>query len=288
MGQPQIIISPMNKRSLNSPLQASMCSIGFQREGKWAPSPSVEIPLPEVIRIVAEHGFSGIEIWQPHWECLDTSGRLRALRLLQRHALQVPMLSAYYNFTKSEAHAADSLAKGHQVIAQAAELGAANIRIFTGNHRSADASPEQWQRTRRCLQELCDAAAPLGIGLCLETHDWNLMDTVPGTLRLLELVERPNLGLIFQASTFGPSTWYWALGHLLPWVRHVHAPPKKCGLAGDPHDFRTQLSTLLDHGFSGFVSLEYMGPDPWLAARSDGQWLISCCRQLSAASSATP
>lgn len=263
-------------------LRASMCSIAFQRKDKWKPQPSVEQPLETVIPVVANAGFAGIEVWHPHWESLDQGQQQRALGVLQRHGLLVPMLSAYYNFTKSASHARDSLAKGHRVLAQAQALQAPQIRIFTGNHRSADATPEQWHRTQRCLQELCDHGRDLGIGLCLETHDWNLMDTVPGTLRLLELVDRPNLGLIFQASTFGPARWRWALQHLAPWVRHVHAPPGSHGLAADPYDYTAQLTQLLERGFRGFVSLEYMGSDPHLSMVRDGAWLIRLCRRLSA------
>lgn len=277
-------MSPLTSHPTEPRLRPSMCSIAFQRKDKWKPLPQVEMPLEEIIPLLAEVGFAGVEVWHPHWESLDEAGQQRVCRRLERHHMLVPMLSAYYNFTKSAQHAADSLAKGHRVITQARRLGAGNIRIFTGNHRSADASPEQWQRTRSCLQELCDHAGQHGIGLCLETHDWNLMDTVEGTLRLLNLVDRRNLGLIFQGSTFGPSRWRWALGHLRPWVRHVHAPPGSHGLAADPYDYTAQLASLLRGGFAGFVSLEYMGPDPFMSMRRDGSWLISLCRRLSVAS----
>lgn len=265
-----------------------MCSIAFQGKDKWAAKPVIEMSLDRVIESIVDLGFRGIEVWQPHWEGMHAGQQQRVRDLLQRHQLAVPMLSGYYNFSKSVELARESLAKGHRIIDQAADLGAANIRIFTGNHRSADASQEQWLRVRDCLRELCDHAQALGIGCCLETHDWNLMDTVPGTLRLLELVDRANLGVIFQASTFGPSAWHWALRALKPHVRHVHAPPAAAGLASDRHDFRRQLGDLVEYGFQGFVSLEYMGPEPMLSAVRDGRWLVSCCQQLNATAAQRP
>ncbi|TVR15295.1 MAG: sugar phosphate isomerase/epimerase [Planctomycetota bacterium] len=263
-----------------SPVRPSLCSIGFQTADKWSARPSVERPLIEVVDIAAHAGFAGIEVWYPHWSSLNEAERMRTLHRISAHGLSVPMLSAYYNFTKSAAHARNSLAMGHQVIRDAVHLGARNIRIFTGNHRSADASPEQWHRCQRCLQELCDAAAAADIGLCLETHDWNLMDTVEGTERLLGLVDRVNLGLIFQASTFAPQTWHWALRRLAPWVRHVHAPPGKESLSASAYDYHGQLSYLINHGFRGFVSLEYMGKEPFRAINTDGRWLINLCQRL--------
>ena len=274
------MVLAINPFAATAPVRPSLCSIGFQTANKWVAHPPIERPLLEVVDIAAREGFAGIEIWYPHWSTLDQAGRARVYERIQARGLAVPMLSAYYNFTKSAQHARNSLALGHQVIADAQQVGAANIRIFTGNHRSADASPEQWQRCRRCLQELCDAASAADIGLCLETHDWNLMDTVEGTERLLELVDRPNLGLIFQASTFGPQSWHWALQRLAPWVRHVHAPPGKEGLHGSAFDYEGQLRHLIEHGFRGFVSLEYMGQNPQHAINSDGRWLIHLCHRL--------
>lgn len=252
-------------------LASSFCSIAFQRQDKWKPNPVVQMPLTAVVDRVAAAGYAGIEIWEPHYGSLNEHGRARARQRMADAGLVVPMLSSYYNFTKSPEHARDSLANGHRVLAEAVELGARNLRLFTGNHRSADASQTQWLRTRDCLRELCDAAASHNIGLCLETHDWNLMDTVPGTLRLLELVDRPNLGLIFQPSTFG-NQYRWALEQLAPWTRHVHATNN--GLLGQGKmDYEAILSRLLARGVSGYVSVEWMGASPERVCAIDGPWL---------------
>lgn len=261
-------------------MQASMCSIGFQQRDKWMPAPVIERPLARVVDIVGRAGFAGVEVWQPHWGMADEGERARVREVLARHRLAVPMLSGYFNFTKSPQHAAISLARGHRIIAQAADLGAERIRLFTGNHRSADASPEQWYRATSCLRELADHGAEAGIGLALETHDWNLVDTVAGCERLLELVDRPNLGLIFQANTFPPTAWSWALERLAPHVVHVHCNPKDPA-EPVPWDWFDQLERLAARGFNGFVSLEYFGPRPDFMASAWGPWLQGLCARAS-------
>ena len=68
---------------------------------------------------------------------------------------------------------------------EAVALGAHNIRIFTGNHRSADATPEQWARATRCLQELCDAAAEHGTAsACPFASAYSQPDPQPGLQEL--------------------------------------------------------------------------------------------------------
>lgn len=255
-----------------------MCSIGFQQKNKWSPNPPIEKATIDVIDCVKNAGFQAIEFWQPHIGSLHAADLSRVIARLQHYAMAVPMLSAYYNFTKSSQHAEASVAKGHTVIEQAKAIGANNIRIFTGNHRSADASPEQWRRCVACLQELADHAAEHGIGLAAETHDWNLMDTLPGCLRLHDLVDRNNFGFIFQASTFGAQQYMWALKHLAPAVRHVHAPPSPTLQTG-LYDYRAIFAHLKKTGISCYASLEYFGPEPERAACSDGKWLQHVCAQ---------
>jgi sugar phosphate isomerase/epimerase len=253
-------------------LKASMCSIGFQEKDKWKPNPIVQTPLRTVIDHCARSGIAGVEIWEPHYGSLDEAARTDARAAIARAGLAVPMISSYYNFTKSVEHARESLAKGHAVINEAAELSAHNIRIFTGNHRSADASPEQWHRCVVCLRELADHAAEVGVGLAAETHDWNLMDTVPGCLELVNRVDRPNFGFIYQASTFGLGQWAWAMDQLKPWIRHAHLTNP--GFLGDgPYPWPLICQRLADHGIDGFCSIEWFGSRADSKVAIDGPWL---------------
>ena len=112
----------------------------------------------------------------------------------------------------------------------------------------------------------------------METHSRNLTDTVTGTLRLIELVGRPNLKVIFQPSTFHPDELV-ALEALAPHTVHVHATNSRDGKAstlseGDM-DYRIILGRLRERSFDGFVSVEWFGEDPAGAARREAKFLRS-------------
>lgn len=179
--------------------------------------PGEPTELPAILDQVAAKGYDGVEIWEPHLAQQD----LVAIRQhLDRLHLAVPLVSSYFNFTKSAEKATESLAQAHRVIDETRAIGGSAIRVFTGGDRSADASPEQWDRCVACLQELADAGAPDGIELWLHTHDWNLVDTVDGCRRLLDRVARDNVGLLFKPSYFFPR-YVWDLECLADAIRGV-------------------------------------------------------------------
>jgi sugar phosphate isomerase/epimerase len=269
----------------------SQCSIGYQQRDKWGKDPAVERPLAELVDLIHGFGYDGIEIWEPHYGTLDDAGRAAVRQRLAETGLAVPMLSSYFNFTRSEEVAAESLANGRRVLALARELAAARIRIFTGNHRGEDATPAQWDRCVGCLQELSDEAAVDGIGLAAELHDWNLTNTAANARRLVERVGRGNFGIIFQPADIYPDHLA-GLELLAPHIVHLHATnkrppaaggkPQGCALADGWMDWREMLARLHTLGFAGFVSVEWMGPDPAGVGEREAAWLRGVLAELAA------
>jgi sugar phosphate isomerase/epimerase len=139
---------------------------------------------------------------------------------------------------------------------------------------SADATDHQWNLAVSSIQQLADDARDLT--WALETHPRNLMDTVPATRKLLERIDRANVGLIFQPSTFTPDELQ-AADALGTAVRHVHATNTnddgKCLLAEGIMDYPAILSRLEALGFDGYVSIEWMGENPREVARREAQYL---------------
>ncbi len=253
-------------------MKLSACSIAWRKTKTYTGVDNLQRPFPEIIRDLAAWGYDGVELWDPHVEAMDAAAIDQLTAALAAHRLTVPMLSAYYNFTKSAQHAADSLAHGHRVLARARAVGATAIRIFTGNHRSADADAEQWARTVACLQELCDDAATTGITLAAEVHDWNLMDTVDGCERLVDRVARPNFGLIDHPTLF-PASPTGLLQRLARHVRHVHATNLDGTLETGRLHWAEIVAALRDHGFTGYLSVEWFGSDADATVQREGAFL---------------
>lgn len=261
-------------------LRSSFCTIGFQRN-KWGAQRTVEVPIDDILPVLAEAGYDAAEIWWPHIEALDDAGLDRLAARLASHRLGVAMISPYFNFTTSDETAAESMALAQLVLHAARRLRAGGVRCFTGKTASADATPEQWSRAVRCLRELGDASRADGIAWCLETHSWNLMDTIDGSRRLIEDVARDNVRLILQPSTFHEQ-WLAAVDALLPYARHVHATNSRpgadgkavgCALADGAMDWRLIIARLRAAGFVGHVSIEWFGEDPAGMARREAPWL---------------
>jgi sugar phosphate isomerase/epimerase len=259
-------------------MKISFCSIAFQKN-KWGNKnrPEVEVPIQQIVPLVADAGYDGIEIWYGHLRDLDHDAKIALREQLAEAGLVVPMVSPYFDFTSSAESAAHSVEHGQEVLQDAQLIGARAVRVFTGKTGSADANADQWKMASSSLQQLCDADPAL-LWL-LETHSWNLMDTVDGTLRLVNDVGRENLRVNFQPSTFGVEHRR-ALNVLSPFIKHVHATNardgKTAGLEeGTKLDWAEIIGELQERDFRDFVSVEWMGEEPEEAVRREAAYLKS-------------
>ncbi len=261
-------------------MRIGQSTIGFQAKHLAASDEPFPTTVSELVPLYVELGWQGIEIWEPHVAELERDELVELGAQIREAGLTVPMLSSYYNFTKSPEHAAESLANGHRVLYEARLLGARSLRIFTGNHRSADATQEQWDRCVHCLRELCDSAAADDISLSLHMHDWNLVDTVAGTLRLLELVDRDNCRVLSKPAIYQPD--HLAVHEaLMPHLEAVHltagrtvdGAKQRSTLADADLDWQACIRHLHTHGFTGWLILNWMGSDALYYGRDSATWL---------------
>lgn len=236
--------------------------------------------LRTVLPLVKEHGYDGVEIWEPHVSDMDEAGLREVRSQLDDLGLDLPMLSGYFKFTRSDEQAAEGLAEAHRVLAEARILGAAEIRVFTGGDRSGDATPEMWDRGIRCLQELADAAAPDDINICLHTHDWNLVDTIDGTLKTVELVDRPNCTVLLKPAYFAPAE-HWTLehlGHATSCVQVTQTAKDSYELADGTIDWRAHMLWFLQRDQDVWFSFTCMGEDARGHGRTAFPYLDQCRR----------
>jgi 3-dehydroshikimate dehydratase len=271
-------------------MKISFCSIAFRKTAE---------PLTNIIPMVCEVGYDGIEIWGNHLASDGTD--LPLIReALERHRLAVPMISPYFNVTGGESDWDRSRESARACLDYAVALKVPLIRTFTGFIGSEEADPDLWAAAAKRLALLCDMAAEANVALALETHPKTLVDTVPAIKRLLGAVDRPNLRLNLDIyhlwERHGDPLWVWS--ELKPYVRHIHAknaliPPDdgdyplfhdKQGLqeiievtylADGNMDYRPFLARLRNEEFGGWISIEWFGRDPLGAARHELDWLRS-------------
>ncbi len=256
-------------------IRLSFCTIGFQKN-KWGKDRVVETPLSEILPVLAGAGYEEAELWWPHLADLTDAQQQALAEQMGEMNLGVSLVSPYFNFTSSVASADESLALAQQVITAARRVNARGVRCFTGKVGSAEATQDQWDRAVACLQQLADGADDLL--WALETHRGNLMDTIDASETLVRRIDRPNVGLIFQPTTFERS-YPEALDRLAPLTRHVHASNRGAdgGAALDAGyvDYPWVLAQLARRGFAGSVSVEWMGDDPARVADREAKYLQS-------------
>jgi len=160
----------------------------------------------------------------------------------------------------------------------ARRLGATRIRTFVDagpdGIGSAQATDAQWQRATALLQQIT-ALAP-DLLFTVETHQWTLADTPESMQRLLRLVDRPNLVVLYQAMEADPLRGYHLLRNA---IHHLHLQnPHGSGGSGYLEDgvspLLPLLSALIADGYAGTMSVEYCWKGvTWPRVASARSWL---------------
>ena len=253
---------------------ASMCSISWR---------DTEVALPGIIRLVAEAGYEGVELWGPHIEgYLEEGGTLEELRaLLDQEGLQVPMVSPYMDLAGDPA---GSQEVGARFVDYAVALGAPLVRVFTKGGASALAKHAVWLRVIGSLKDLCALGKEKGVGFALETHQNNLHDTVATTLRMIRQTGADNLCVnldIHNLFDMGEDPIL-AARRLIPHTRIMHLKNGRylngkrtygIPLAEGDMDYAPFLAEVLALNYGGFASIEWFGDHPASAARSEAAYL---------------
>ena len=246
-------------------IRPSICSIAWR-----------ETPIEQVIPIVADAGYLGIEAWGPHLDrYVKEHGDLSTLaELLQENRLQVPMISAYFDLVND---LEGSLEIARRYLGYTAVFGTPLIRAFTGGGDSDKAPVASWRAVVSGLRRICALGLDRGVGFALETHGGHLHDTTDSTLRLIRQAGMPNLYVnldIFNLFARGENPVR-ALKRLLPWVRILHLKNgstdgqgrrSTAPIGNGAMDYAPFLKALQESNYGGYVSVEWFGDAPVVAA----------------------
>ncbi len=141
---------------------------------------------------------------------------------------------------------------------------------------SRQAREEDFVATARGLAQIADMAASLGIKISIEVHQHSIADNSWSALHLLELIDRPNVGInpdlgniywnydvpeeTSEAAivALAPKAIYWHCKSL----KRVHIPENKHSiflqvpLPDGDIDYRFAIATMLEAGYSGYLAIE--------------------------------
>ena len=154
----------------------------------------------------------------------------------------------------------------------AADLGCPRLRIFGGALGEGLSRQDAIAHVADALRPLGEYAAARDVTLCLETHDaW----TDPAdVVALMQRVDHPAVAVNWdimhpvRASGYTMADSYIALA---PWIQHVHVHDGanvdgKLELRSIGHgiiDHTVALDCLQRHGYTGYISGEWINWQPW-------------------------
>jgi len=202
--------------------------------GTWAVR---NYPYPQstlVLDWARQQGLDGVEIidaWIDFYS-MDTSQLHRLKEEFDRRNLEIPALCPTEVTLSEPELARQNSARVERAIEVAELLGCPIINVSLAQtiepYTSLDAQDHHYKCIAEALAKLADRAADAGISLSLELHEGTLVDTSQALLKVLKMVDRPNvganpdLGNWLAAFTTPQESWQEAITNLKPYTNYWH------------------------------------------------------------------
>lgn len=230
-----------------------------------------ELALDDVLATAARFGYDAVEprldVKHAHGiEVAATPAERRAIRAtVARSTVKLACLATSLTYA-NPAMRDERLIETHARIDLAGDLGVPCLRVF-GGQIPAGVTREQAVATLvDSLRSVADHAAARSVTLCVETHDdWCDPAHVAQVLRT---VNHPAIAAnwdIMHPVRTGKASIEQSFAVLRPWIRHLHVHDgvgqnlQMVPIGSGEIDHRAALRLLLDAGYTGCISGEWIG-----------------------------
>jgi len=254
----------------------------------------IDYSVQEAMRLTKELGLDGIELAgrEPHLSPSTSKQRVKEIRELAASlALEIPVIASYVgNFaTASDSEAEQSYEDFLRMLEHTSELGASKIRVAPGGPNAFLARDYHYAKAAYWIDRCAAEAKKQQIELVMEIHNGSLVETVEGSLRLIDLLTHDNVGMIHDAGNMYITDTDYSRDSVLrlgKHLTHVHVkdelrveeagPPgtfrdlthrgKECFLQSrlgeGAADHQPLFDALLETGYQGWITLECHAPFP--------------------------
>lgn len=241
----------------------------------------------DCVDAAARIGYDAIEVRSVSHLPIEATGEEVAAvgAAAERAGLEIAALyTPYGRYTAQDSDAArtEQVELARLYAERAARLGCGLIGHLPGGPSPADATDSDYQVAAHWMAVAADAAAESGIGIVMEMHHKALTETAASSLRLLQLIDRPNVGVTYDPGNMAIADTPYdkdTIVELGAAIHHVHV--KDIALSPTPvagwHPYQdlywdhAALDTgSVDHaplvrdlatiGFSGYLSCETQVP----------------------------
>ncbi len=234
-----------------------------------------ELALGEVVATAARFGYDAVEprldARHAHGiEVAATPAERRAIRdTVARSPVKLACLATSLTYA-NPATRDERLAETHTRIDLAGDLGVPCLRVFGGQIPAGITRDQAVATLVESLRTVADHAAARGVTLCMETHD-DWCDPAH-VAQVLCTVNHPAIAAnwdIMHPVRTGKASIEQSFAVLRPWIRHLHVHDgvgqdlKLVPIGTGELDHRAALRLLLDAGYTGCVSGEWIGWEPY-------------------------
>ena len=153
----------------------------------------------EHLSAAADYRYDGIELRSTHINPSSSQEKKDAVKAyLRRRGLPVSCLSCFVGDfgLLDDQECAETLETFKKWLDIAVEFEAPMVRMWPAWVESAAAEQAVYDRAALWMQKCADLAQQRGLRIAMEMHHGTILDTAESSLKLLKLIDRPNVGLI--------------------------------------------------------------------------------------------
>jgi len=250
--------------------------------------------IQEAMHLTKRLGLDGIEIAarEPHISPSSSMARVKEVKALSDSlALPIPVLASYIGgFSDADDSQAESYFEEFKQLLEIADvLGTRMIRVFPGGPNAFKAQDYHYAKAAYWMNLIAEEAKKHEVNVLMEIHNNSLVETVDSSLRLLDMIERDNIGMIHDAGNMYITDTDYGRESVLRLGRrlmHVHVKDElRVGELGAPGTFedttrhgrelflqsrlgeggadhKPLFDALRETGYSDWVTLECHAPFP--------------------------
>jgi L-ribulose-5-phosphate 3-epimerase len=250
--------------------------------------------IHEVLRYTRDFGYKGIEIWgrEPHVSCETTPERAREIRqIAEDYGLTIVAVASYVGrfSTISDQDCEKEFEDLKKYMDVLHELGTDMMRISCGGPNAFLAADYHYEKAAYWLQKCADYAGQAGKRLAMEIHNNTLIESAEDSVKLLNMIDRDNVGIIHDAGNMyisGSDFGFKSVELLSDKIFHVHVKDieriqhiegpgsfRNFTKNGDEYfrytllnqggtDHQPLFDALIQAGYQGFLSTECNAPVP--------------------------
>lgn len=236
-----------------------------------------ELSLGDLLALAKTYGYDGIEprVGSNHGHGIELATSAAQRQAIRQQAsesgIALCCLAVGCKYA-DPATVTEMVETTRRSIALAADVGSPRLRVFGGAIPSGLSREQAIESVVRSLDAVADEASQHGVTICLETHDdWTNPAHVAEVMRQ---VNHPAIAVNwdYQHTTRQAQTTVdQAFSVLEPWIRHVHFHDGEnradklvfLPIGKGDYDNRRVVELLLQAGYSGFLSGEWISWEPY-------------------------